>query len=125
MAVTFINYIFYTIATKTGKVHYGKINPLGIYTLIFMGFSDIWLMSWMGTIRELSRMNWHIYKVYKDITVENFTPTLASSGFFVTTIVWTFFIIMTAIIWLGIKYPKVRKKKLEEIPAKAAPQMAE
>ena len=31
--VTFINYIFYTIATKTGKVHYGKINPLGIYIL--------------------------------------------------------------------------------------------
>ena len=46
VTVTFINYIFYTIATKTGKVHYGKINPLGPYVLIFLGFSDIWLMSW-------------------------------------------------------------------------------
>jgi len=123
VTVTFINYIFYTIATKTGKVHYGKINPLGPYVLIFLGFSDIWLMSWMGTIRELSRMNWHIYKVFKDVTPEKFTPTLAESGFFVTMIVWTFFILMTAIIWIGIKYPKTKPK--ETGPVQAAPQMAE
>ena len=123
VTVTFVNYIFYTIATKTGKVHYGKINPLGVYCLIFLGFADIWLMSWMGTIRSLSRMNWHIYKVYKDVTPEKFAPTLAESGFHVTTIVWTFFIIMTCIIWLGIKYPKTKKKE-QEIH-QATPQMAE
>ena len=123
VTVTFINYIFYTIATKTGKVHYGKINPLGPYVLIFLGFSDIWLMSWMGTIRELSRMNWHIYKVFKDVTPEKFAPTLAESGFHVTVIVWTFFVLMTAIIWLGIKYPKTKPK--ETGPVQAAPQMAE
>ena len=77
----------------------------------------------MGTIRSLSRMNWHIYKVYKDVTPEKFAPTLAESGFHVTTIVWTFFIIMTCIIWLGIKYPKTKKKE-QEIP-QATPQMAE
>jgi len=122
--VTFVNYVFYTIATKTGKVHYGKINPLGVYCLIFLGFADIWLMSWMGTIRELSRMNWHIYKVFKDVTPEKFTPSLAESGLFVTEIVWTFFIVMTCIIWLGIKYPKT-KKEAEEVPPQAAPQTAE
>ncbi len=124
VTVTFINYIFYTIATKTGKVHYGKINPLGPYILIFLGFADIWLMSWMGTIRELSRMNWHVYKVFKDVTPEKFAPTLAESGFHVTTIVWTFFIIMTAIVWIAIKYPKT-KKKTEGLPSTTAPQMAE
>ena len=123
VTVTFINYIFYTIATKTGKVHYGKINPLGPYVLIFLGFSDIWLMSWMGTIRELSRMNWHIYKVFKDVTPEKFAPSLAESGFHVTVIVWTFFVLMTAIIWIGIKYPKTKPK--ETGPVQAAPQMAE
>ena len=123
VTVTFINYIFYTIATKTGKVAYGKINPLGPYVLIFLGFSDIWLMSWMGTIRELSRMNWHIYKVFKDVTPEKFAPSLAESGFHVTAIVWTFFVLMTAIIWIGIKYPKTKKKETES-PV-ASPQMAE
>ena len=123
VTVTFINYIFYTIATKTGKVHYGKINPLGPYVLIFLGFSDIWLMSWMGTIRELSRMNWHIYKVFKDVTPEKFAPSLAESGFHVTVIVWTFFVLMTAIIWIGIKYPKTKPK--ETGPVQVAPQMAE
>lgn len=125
VTVTFVNYIFYTIATKTGKVHYGKINPLGTYCLIFLGFSDIWLMSWMGTIRELSRMNWHVYKVFKDVTPEKFAPTLAEAGFHVTTIVWTFFLIMTCIIWLGIKYPKSKKKTEEGSPPHATPQMAE
>lgn len=124
VTVTLINYIFYTIATRTGKIAWGKINPLGPYILIFMGFTDIWLMSWMGTIRELSRMNWHIYKVYKDVTPEKFAPTLAESGLFVTGIVWTFFIIMTAIIWLGLKYPKTKKPETQEAPV-AAPQMAE
>jgi len=124
VTVTFVNYIFYTIATKTGKVHYGKINPLGTYCLIFLGFADIWLMSWMGTIRELSRMNWHVYKVFKDVTPEKFAPTLADAGFHVTAIVWTFFLMMTCIIWLGIKYPK-SKKKAEEVPPQATPQMAE
>jgi len=123
VTVTFINYIFYTIATKTGKVHYGKVNPLGPYVLIFLGFADIWLMSWMGTIRELSRMNWHVYKVFKDVTPEKFAPSLAESGFHVTTLVWTFFILMTAIIWIGIKYPKTKKKDIA--PTQAAPQMAE
>ena len=123
VTVTFINYIFYTIATKTGKVHYGKVNPLAPYVLIFLGFADIWLMSWMGTIRELSRMNWHVYKVFKDVTPEKFAPSLAESGFHVTTLVWTFFILMTAIIWIGIKYPKTKKKEVE--PTQAEPQMAE
>ena len=123
VTVTFINYIFYTIATKTGKVHYGKVNPLGPYVLIFLGFADIWLMSWMGTIRSLSRMNWHVYKVFKDVTPEKFAPSLAESGFHVTTLVWTFFILMTAIIWIGIKYPKTKKKEIE--PTHASPQMAE
>jgi len=124
VTVTLINYIFYTIATQTGKIGWGKINPLGPYILIFMGFTDIWLMSWMGTIRELSRMNWHIYKVFKDVTPEKYAPTLAESGIFVTCVVWTFFIIMTLIIWLGIKYPKTKKAKAEEAPA-LSPQMAE
>jgi len=123
VTVTFINYIFYTIATKTGKVAYGKINPLGPYVLIFLGFADIWLMSWMGTIRSLSRMNWHVYKVFKDVTPEKFAPSLAESGFHVTSIVWTFFVLMTAIIWIGIKYPKTKKKEIK--PPVAAPQLAE
>ncbi len=125
VTITLVNYIFYTIATRTGKIHWGKINPLGIYVLIFMGFADIWLLSWMGTIRELSRMNWHIYKVFKDVTPDKFTPALADAGLFVTMIVWGFFIMMTGIIWLGIKYPKMQKQKETEAAANAAPQMAE
>ena len=63
--------------------------------------------------------------LFKDITPEKFAPTLADAGMNVTEIVWTFFLIMTAIIWIGIKYPKSAKTKKEEISAQLAPQMAE
>ena len=68
-------------------------------------------------------MNWHVYKVFKDVTPEQYAPTLAESGIFVTGVVWTFFIIMTLIIWLGIKYPKTKKATTEG--AAASPEMAE
>ena len=79
----------------------------------------------MGTIRELSRMNWHIYRVFKDVTPDKFAPTLANAGMQVTEIVWAFFIIMTGVIWIGIKYPKSAKVKVGKAAPEATPQMAE
>ena len=70
-------------------------------------------------------MNWHIYKVFKDVTPDKFTPALADAGLFVTEVVWGFFLILTAIIWIGIKYPKSKKDKQVASEAQAAPQMAE
>ena len=60
-------------------------------------------------IKENSPTIENIYKVFKDVTPEKFAPSLAESGFHVTAIVWTFFVLMTAIIWIGIKYPKTKK----------------
>ena len=100
-------YFLHDRDTAPGKSAGEKSIPSGPYILIFMGFTDIWLMSWMGTIRELSRMNWHIYKVFKDVTPEKYAPTLAESGVFVTGVVWTFFHhVMTLIIWLGTQISK-------------------
>lgn len=106
LMVSLVNYILYRVAIKKGKIIYGKINPLSQYVLVFLAFSDIWLMSLMGAIRELSRMNYHVYKVFKDMTIDAFTPTLAYSTVVVTGIVWVFFIMLTFIIWMQLKYAK-------------------
>ncbi len=106
LAVSLTNYILYRKAIKVGRIVYGKINPLSQYVLVFLAFSDIWLMSLMGAIRELARMNYHVYKVFKDMTVDAFTPTLAYASVVVTGIVWFFFIMLTLIIWMQLKYSK-------------------
>ncbi|MFQ5900272.1 MAG: cytochrome ubiquinol oxidase subunit I [Thermodesulfobacteriota bacterium] len=110
LLITLVNYILYRVACKRGKIAYGKVNPLAQYVLVFLAFSDIWLMTLMGGIRELARKNFHVYKVMKDLTVDAFTPTLAYSAKLVTVIVWIFFIMITAIVWLQLKYTKSHGK---------------
>jgi len=104
--VSLINYILYRVACAKGKLEFGKINPLSQYVLIFLAFSDIWLMTWMGAIRSLARRDYHIYKVMKDLTIDAFTPTAAHSAYITTGIVWVFFALITAIVWLQLKYAK-------------------
>ncbi|MFQ5559966.1 MAG: glycine zipper family protein [Nitrospinota bacterium] len=104
--VSLVNFILYRIACAKGELRFGKINPLSQYILVFLVFSDIWLMTWMGALRSLARRDWHIYKVMKDLTVDSFTPTTAYAASLTTIIVWIFFIMISAIVWMQLKYAK-------------------
>ena len=115
---TLFNYILYRVAIKKGKIVWGRINPVSQYILVFLAFSDVWLMSLMGSIRELSRKNYHVYRVFKDMTPDAFTPTLAYAATLMTVIVWIFFILMGAIIWMQLRMGKSEveaKKGLGEV----------
>jgi cytochrome bd-type quinol oxidase subunit 1 len=104
--LSLLNYIIYRVACAKGKLEFGKVNPLSQYILVFLVFSDIWLMTWMGGIRSLARRDYHIYKVMKDLSVDAFTPTVAHSASVTTVIVWMFFAMITAIVWMQLKYSK-------------------
>lgn len=104
--LTLFNYVLYRIAVKKGKIVYGKINPVSQYTLIFLAFSSTWLMGLMGAIRELARKNYHVYRVFKDMTPDAYTPTLQHTGMIVTSVTLIFFAILSFIIWMQLKLPK-------------------
>ena len=104
------NYILYRIALKRGKVIYGQIDPVSQYVLIFLAFSDVWLMGLMGSIRELARKNYHVYRVFKDMTPDAYTPTLAHGVVMITATTWVFFVILSFIIWMQLSYSKPLKK---------------
>lgn len=103
------NYILYRIALKKGTVIWGKINPLSQYVLIFLAFSDVWLMGLMGSIRELARKNYHVYRVFKDMTPDAYTPTLAHGVLMITASTWLFFGIISFIIWMQLSYGQKKK----------------
>ena len=107
--LTLVNFLVYKKAVKTGQVSWGKINPLSQYVLVFLGFSDIWLMNLMGSVRELVRKNWHVYMQVKDTTPEAYTPTLFHAAIVTTQITFAFFLLFTCIIWLSLKFPKSAK----------------
>ncbi len=104
--LTLLNFILYRIAVKKGTIEYGKINPVSQYTLIFLAFSSTWLMGLMGALRELARKNYHVYRVFKDMTPDAYTPTLQHAGMMVTAVTLIFFAALCFIIWMQLKFPK-------------------
>jgi cytochrome bd-type quinol oxidase subunit 1 len=108
------NYILYRIALKRGRIVYGEIDPVSQYVLVFLAFSDVWLMGLMGSIRELSRKNYHVYRVFKDMTPDAYTPTLAHGAVLITAAAWIFFIILSFVIWMQLYYGKPQKAHAAE-----------
>ena len=100
--ITFINYILYRKAIKTGKITWGKIDFASQYVLIFLGFTSIWTMAFMGSVRSFARKYFHVYLYIKDTTPESFTPTLAFTAGITTIITWVFFILASFAIWLAL-----------------------
>lgn len=104
--LTLFNFVLYRVAVKKGRMVYGKINPVAQYTLIFLAFSSTWLMGLMGALRELARKNYHVYRVFKDMTLDAHTPTLLHSGMIVTFVTLLFFALISFVIWMQLKFPK-------------------
>ena len=100
--VTFINYILYRRALKTGKISWGKIDFISQYILIFLGFTAIWTMAFMGSVRSFARKYFHVYLFVKDTTPDAYTPTLAYTGLITTIITWMFYILVSFAIWLAL-----------------------
>ena len=100
--VTLANYILYRIAIKRGKITWGKIDFASQYALIFLGFTNIWTMAFMGSVRSFARKYFHVYLYIKDTTPESFTPTLAYTTTITTFITLIFFAFVSFAIWLAL-----------------------
>lgn len=98
--ITLLNYILYWRARKKGEIVWGKIDAMADYVLIFQSFTVIWLMAFMGAVRELNRKFYHVYLHIKDYTVDAFTPTLAYSSILTTIIAAIFFGLLSFATWL-------------------------
>lgn len=99
--VTLVNYIFYRIAIRRGRITWGKIEVPSQYALILLAFVAIWTMGLMGAVRSLIRKSFHVYNAIPDFSGEAFTPTLGQSALIITAVTLTFFVLITFIIWVS------------------------
>ncbi|MFQ5794646.1 MAG: cytochrome ubiquinol oxidase subunit I [Candidatus Bipolaricaulia bacterium] len=99
--MTFVTYLLYRRARATGKILWGRIDPMAQYVLIFIPAIAVYLMGLMGAIRELTRMDYHIYGLVKDITPYWYTATLGHSSIMAAVTTVLFFVLLAFIFWIG------------------------
>ncbi len=105
--MTFVTYLLYRRARATGKILWGRIDPMAQYVLIFIPAVAVYLMGLMGAIRELTRMDYHIYGLIKDVTPYWYTVTLGHSSIMVAITTILFFVLQAFIFWVGFVMGKV------------------
>jgi hypothetical protein len=104
--LTIVNYILYNRAIRGGTIVWGKIDFASQFVLIFLAFSAIWTMGLMGTVRSLTRKYYHVYNLYPDFTQEAFTPTLATSAWWITGVTLLFYLVVSFAILVTLRVPE-------------------
>ncbi len=101
IAVTAIDAVMYRNAKSLGEVHWGRINPVSQYVLIFLAVTFTWLMGLMGYVRSGLRMHWHVYGVIRDTSPDAYTPTLGFATQVVSVTVLIFFALIGFVFWVA------------------------
>jgi cytochrome bd ubiquinol oxidase subunit I len=101
ISVTVIDVLMYRNAKSLGETHWGRINPVSQYVLIFLAVTFTWLMGLMGYVRSGLRQHWHVYGVMRDTSVDAFTPTLGFATRVVSVTVLLFFLLIGFVFWLA------------------------
>jgi hypothetical protein len=100
---TFVTYLVYRRALKTGEIAWGRIDVRAQYTLIFLPAVAVYTMGLMGAIRELARGGDFVFRVVADPSPYWFIPSLAYTSVVTGVLTLVFFVIMTFIFMLGFK----------------------
>jgi cytochrome bd ubiquinol oxidase subunit I len=101
IAVTVVDVLMYRKAQSLGETHWGRINPISQYVLIFLAVTFTWLMGLMGYVRSGLRQHWHVYGVMRDTSVDAFTPTLGFATQVVSATVLIFFLLIGFVFWVA------------------------
>ncbi len=99
--MTFVTYLLYRRARATGRILWGRIDPMAQYVLIFISAVVVYLMGLMGAVRSLTRMDYHIYRAVKDVTPYWYTVTLGHSSIMVAITTVLFFVLLAFVFWIG------------------------
>ncbi|MBI2310967.1 MAG: cytochrome ubiquinol oxidase subunit I [Betaproteobacteria bacterium] len=99
--MTFVTYLLYRRARATGRIVWGRIDPMAQYVLIFIPAVAVYLMGLMGAIRSLTRMDYHVYGALKDLTPYWYVVTLGHSSVMAAITTVSFFLLLVFVFWVG------------------------
>lgn len=99
--LTFLTFLFYRRALRTGRITWGQIDPRAQYALIFLPAVAVYTMGLMGAIRELARQDFHVYQLVRDLTPYWYIPSLGYVSLITGVVTLLFFLLMGFLFWLG------------------------
>jgi hypothetical protein len=96
-----IDTMMYKGAKQVAPLHWGRVPDRSQYALFLLAVSFTWLMGLMGYIRSGIRQHWHVTNVFRDNSVDAFTPTLGYAANVVSVGTIIFLTLVIFVFWLS------------------------
>ncbi|MDH5639556.1 MAG: hypothetical protein OEZ04_13805, partial [Nitrospinota bacterium] len=110
IAGTIVQTLEFKGSREIGVFRWGHMPGRSQYALFMLAVSFTWLMGLMGYCRSAIRQHWHVYTVFRDNSIDAYTPTLPYAAWVVTIIVMVFMALVFFMFWM----PMLAAKKKEE-----------
>lgn len=109
-----IDVFIFKNSKEIGEMKWGHMPVRAQYSLFLLAASFTWLMGLMGYCRSAIRQHWHVYTVFRDNSVDAYTPTLPFAAGMVTLICIIFISLVIFMFWMPILAAKQKKEELPE-----------
>ncbi len=98
---TVIDSLMYKGAKEVAPLKWGRVPDRSQYALFLLAVAFTWLMGLMGYIRSGIRQHWHVTDVFRDNSVDAFTPTLGFAANVVSIGVIIFMAMVIFVFWIS------------------------
>ena len=92
-----VDSFMYKGAKEVAPLHWGRVSNRSQYALFLLAVAFTWLMGLMGYIRSGIRQHWHVSGIFRDNSVDAFTPDL---GFAANTVSFATILFMSMVIFV-------------------------
>lgn len=91
----------YKGAKEVAPLRWGRMSNRSQYALFLLAVSFTWLMGLMGYVRSAIRQHWHVSNVFRDNSVDAFTPDLGYAANIVSVGTLLFMAMVIFVFWLS------------------------
>ena len=96
-----IDSLMYRKARIVAPLQWGRVSDMSQYALFLLAIAFTWLMGLMGYIRSGIRQHWHVTNVFRDNSVDAFTPTLGYAANVVSVGTIIFMAMVIFVFWIS------------------------
>ncbi|MDQ6982867.1 MAG: cytochrome ubiquinol oxidase subunit I [Mariprofundus sp.] len=91
----------YKGAKEVAPLHWGRVSNRSQYALFLLAVAFTWLMGLMGYIRSGIRQHWHVSGIFRDASVDAYTPDLSFAANTVSVATILFMAMVIFVFWLA------------------------
>jgi len=98
---TVVDTLMYRGAREVAPLRWGRVPERAQYALFLLAVAFTWLMGLMGYIRSGLRQHWHVKDIFRDASVDAFTPTLGYAANVVSLGALLFMAMVIFVFWVS------------------------